>query len=443
MNNIILHIESNSKKSNLIIKDNSLIGIGLDNNLNLFNKNSKNKKIYGNVKKNKNKFYFLPKLNKFLINCNKLIKIKQNYTIIIANNKFKINDIKSNILILENLETKKLYKIKNSLTIGRNKNNKICIKNKKISNIHAKIVYKNNEFYIIDNNSVNGTFILPDKYIFKLDDKLKIGNLDVIVSKYKYGIYHEIGKRPTFEDTFKIKSNLSTKFKNEIISYFAVFDGHGGNETSKYCELFLHKELEKLINCETKVDINILKKCITQAIENLDKTIYTEKIQSGTTANICLIFNNNLLCANVGDSRSILCRNNNVIPLSFDHKPNNEHEYNRIIKTNGFVQNQRLNGRLAVSRAIGDNMFKDLDINKSPLISTPEILEFILSKNDKFIVIACDGLWDVMTNEEVKNYINNIYNKFDLNTIAKKIVEHAIYNLHSSDNVTVFIVNLL
>ena len=102
-----------------------------------------------------------------------------------------------------------------------------------------------------------------------------------------------------------------------------------------------------------------------------------------------------------------------------------------------------MNGRLAVSRAIGDNMFKDLDINKSPLISTPEIHEFILSKNDKFIVIACDGLWDVMTNEEVKNYINNLYNKFDLNTIAKKIVEHAIYNLHSSDNVTVFIVNLL
>ena len=275
MNNIILHIESNSKKSNLIIKDNSLIGLGLDNNLDLFNKNSKNKKIYGNVKKNKNKFYFLPKLNNFLINCNKLIKIKQNYTIIIANNKFKINDIKSNILILENLETKKLYKIKKSLTIGRNKNNKICIKNKKISNIHAKIIYKNNEFYIIDNNSVNGTFILPDKYIFKLDDKLKIGNLDVVVSKYKYGIYHEIGKRPTFEDTFKIKSNLTTKFKNDIISYFAVFDGHGGSETSQYCELYLHKKLEKLINCESKVDINILKKCITQAIEKLDKTIYT------------------------------------------------------------------------------------------------------------------------------------------------------------------------
>ena len=443
MNNIILHIESNSKNSNIILKNNTLIGFELDNNLNIFTKNNNNK-IIGKIEKYKNKFIFIPKLNKLLLNCKKITKLKKKYILIIGNLKFKINNITNKLLIIENIETKQLYNIKNSLTIGRNKNNKICIENNKISNIHANIIYKNNKFYISDNNSVNGTYILPHKYTFKLDDKLKIGNIDINVSNYSYGIYHDIGKRQTFEDTFQIKCNLDTKFKNDIITYLAVFDGHGGKETSKYCELYLHQEFEKLLNCENKINISILKKCITQAIDKIDKTIFNEKIPSGTTANICILLDNKLICANVGDSRSILCRNNIAVPLSFDHKPNNEEEYNRIVKTNGFVKKKRLNGRLAVSRAIGDNMFKHLDKNKSPLISVPEIHEFNLTNKDNYIVLACDGLWDVMSNQDVINFINNkLKNNTDLNLVAKQLVEHAIYELHSSDNVTVFIVNLL
>lgn len=444
MNNIILHIESNSKNCNLILKNNKILGLGLDNNLDLFNISDKINKIIGVIKRKKNKFVFKAKQSNFLVNCKKITKLKSKYILIIGNLKFKINKITSKLLIIENIETKKLYNIKNSLTIGRHKNNKICIENNKISNIHANILYKNNKFYIVDNNSVNGTYILPHKYTFKLDDKLKIGNIDLSVSNFPYGIYHDIGKRQTFEDTFQIKSNLVSKFKNDIITYLAVFDGHGGKETSKYCELYLHKEFEKLLNCENNINIPVLKKCITQAIDNIDKTIFNEKIPSGTTANICIIFDNKLICANVGDSRSILCRNNIAVPLSFDHKPYNEEEYNRIVKTNGFVKKKRLNGRLAVSRAIGDNMFKHLHKNKSPLISTPEIHKFALTNKDNYIVLACDGLWDVMSNQEVINFINNkLKNNTDLNLIAKQLVEHAIYELHSSDNVTVFIVNLL
>ena len=446
MNNIILHIESNSKNCNLVLKNNLLLGLGNDNNLELFNKSDKNNKIFGIINskyslKTNRSFFLKTKQSNFLLNCNKITKLKKKYILIIGNLKFKINQITSQLLIIQNIETKQLYNIKNSLSIGRHKNNKICIENNKISNIHANIVYKNNNFYVVDNNSANGTYILPHIYRFKLDNKLKIGNIDVIVSKFSYGIYHDIGKRPTFEDTFKNISNLESKFKNHIISYFAVFDGHGGSETSKYCELYLHQELEKLLNCENKINISILKKCITQSIDNIDQIIFNDKIPSGTTANICILLDNQLICANVGDSRSILCRNNIAIPLSFDHKPNNKEEYDRIVKTNGFVKNKRLNGRLAVSRAIGDNMFKHIDKNKSPLISIPEINEFVLSNKDKYIVLACDGLWDVMSNQEVVNFIN-LKNGLDLNLIAKQLVEHAIYNLHSSDNVTVFIIIL-
>ncbi|MDA9673884.1 FHA domain-containing protein [bacterium] len=448
MNNIILHIESNSINCNLVLKNDLLLGLGNDNNLELFNKSYKNNKVFGIINskyslKTNRSFFLKTKQSNFLLNCNKITKLKKKYILIIGNLKFKINQITSKLLIIQNIETKQLYNINNSISIGRNKNNNICIENNKISNIHANIVYKNNKFYIVDNKSVNGTYILPHKYTFKLDDKLKIGNIDIIVSKFPYGIYHDIGKRPTFEDTFKNISKISSKFKNHIISYFAIFDGHGGGETSKYCELYLHSEFEKLLNGENKLNISILKKCITKAIDNIDNIIFNNKIKSGTTANICILLDNKLICANVGDSRSILCRNNIAVPLSFDHKPTNKEEYDRIVNTNGFVKNKRLNGRLAVSRAIGDNMFKHLDKNKSPLISIPEINEFVLSNQDKYIVLACDGLWDVMSNQDVVNFINNkLKKRINLNLIAKQIVEYAIYNLHSSDNVTVFILNL-
>lgn len=443
MNNIILHIESNSKRSNLLLEKNKYLSIDLNNNLNIC-KNLKNNTNLGLIRVVNNKLCIVPNNCKFYIKCNKLVKLQKNYIIFIGKEKLKILNISKNLLLLENIKTNKKYIVKKSTSIGKDINNNICINNNKISNIHSKISYKNSYFYIIDNNSSNGTYIIPLLYFFNLNEKLKINNIDIHVTNYSYGIYHDIGKRPTFEDTFNIISKLDIKKTNKIITYLAVFDGHGGNETSQFCENFLYVEFEKLLNLEKNININVLNKCIVKAINNIDKYIFNNKIKSGTTANICILFNKNLICVNIGDSRSILCRKNKILQLSFDHKPMNEKEYKRITNTNGFVQDNRLNGRLAVSRAIGDNEFKHSNKNLSPLISHPDIYVYKICENDKYIVVACDGLWDVMSHKDVCDFIDKLLLKnIDLNLIAKYLTDYAINALFSTDNVTVLILKLI
>lgn len=83
------------------------------------------------------------------------------------------------------------------------------------------------------------------------------------------------------------------------------------------------------------------------------------KVQmSGSTAVTCIIKGNRLWCANAGDSRMIACIDDQVEVLSHDHKPNDEKERKRIYEAGGFVQYNRVNGNLALSRALGDFTFK-------------------------------------------------------------------------------------
>lgn len=130
---------------------------------------------------------------------------------------------------------------------------------------------------------------------------------------------------------------------------------------------------------------------------------------SGTTAIVSVIKGNKLFVANVGDSRCVLCRNGKAIELSTDHKPEDEDEFSRIEKAGAKVtDNGRVNGGLNLSRALGDHVYKQ---NKSLLpedqaiTANPELREMELNKEDEFLVLACDGIWNVMTSDEVVQFI--------------------------------------
>ncbi|XP_011706625.1 PREDICTED: protein phosphatase 1L [Wasmannia auropunctata] len=161
---------------------------------------------------------------------------------------------------------------------------------------------------------------------------------------------------------------------------------------------------------------------------------------AGTTALIALLEDNKLIVANVGDSRGVMCdEKGNAIPLSFDHKPQQERERKRINKAGGLVTFNgvwRVAGILATSRALGDYPLKD----KKLVIADPDILTFDLNDhNPMFIILASDGLWDTFTNEEAVTFIKERINEPHFG--AKSITLQSFYR-GSADNITVIVINL-
>ncbi|XP_076668142.1 protein phosphatase 1L isoform X2 [Andrena cerasifolii] len=161
---------------------------------------------------------------------------------------------------------------------------------------------------------------------------------------------------------------------------------------------------------------------------------------AGTTALIAILEDNKLIVANVGDSRGVMCDGKgNAIPLSFDHKPQQERERRRINKAGGLVTFNgvwRVAGILATSRALGDYPLKD----KKLVIAEPDILTFDLSDhNPMFIVLASDGLWDTFTNEEAVAFIKERINEPHFG--AKSITLQSYYR-GSADNITVVVISL-
>jgi serine/threonine protein phosphatase PrpC len=123
---------------------------------------------------------------------------------------------------------------------------------------------------------------------------------------------------------------------------------------------------------------------------------------------VCTIITpSHIVCANVGDSRCVLGQKSKVVALTEDHKPSIIEEKNRIEKAVGFVRFDRVNGELAMSRAIGDFRYKmnaTLELHEHLVICLPDISIQERNKHeDETLILACDGVWDVISNEEVSN----------------------------------------
>lgn len=130
---------------------------------------------------------------------------------------------------------------------------------------------------------------------------------------------------------------------------------------------------------------------------------------SGCTAVSALLHGTDLYVANAGDSRCVVCRDGKAVEMSFDHKPEDEIEFERIRKAGGRVSaDGRVNGGLNLSRAIGDHgykMNKELKPEEQMISAMPDIKKLTLSGQDEFMVLACDGIWNFMTNEEVVQFV--------------------------------------
>ena len=201
---------------------------------------------------------------------------------------------------------------------------------------------------------------------------------------------------------FSIESESDSFFEKESLSdlyaLFSVCDGHGGTAAAVFVRTYLSHFIIREWTIESEIE-----KILKNAYEKLDKELL-HQVHDGSGTTCCTVIISRLTgkmwVANVGDSRAIFVGKNGVKQLSMDHRATRPDEVERIKKAGGFVINKRVMGELAVTRALGDVRFKDPEYNL--VTPEPEVTQHLQNGT---LVIACDGLFDVMSNEEVAEFI--------------------------------------
>jgi len=255
----------------------------------------------------------------------------------------------------------------------------------------------------------------------------------------KVYFYSLQGKRPTQEDNHVININLNKNNNSSNINLLGVFDGHGGKAVSNYLKKYLPAFYTNKIDVfnKTKDFTKYTYNTYNSLQDNLKKLHPKAAEYCGSTACIAIHATNNILwIVNVGDSRAILCDKNGIAKqLSFDHKPNVIDEKNRIEKLGGkitFDGNDWRIKSLSLSRAFGD-------LDCAPYVTHhPDIFKYKINSNDKFIIIACDGLWDVVNNQLAIDFVKNLLLKNIQVNYAKELALFS-YSRGSGDNITVIV----
>lgn len=193
---------------------------------------------------------------------------------------------------------------------------------------------------------------------------------------------------------------------NEKAGLFGVFDGHSGSRCSQVARLAVPALAKKFYE---PTEVSKGAPFLSKVFSELDHSLKDKCGDgSGSTACVVLVTASHIVCANCGDSRAVLCRGGKTIELSHDHKPENPEETARIQAAGGHVESNRVNGELAMSRAIGDFRYKqqsELPDDKQLVIAVPEIIHVERDKSDEFVIVACDGIWDVLSNEEAVEFV--------------------------------------
>ena len=260
---------------------------------------------------------------------------------------------------------------------------------------------------------------------------------------YAYIDYPNLEHRKEMEDFHCIKQALG---KRPNLSYFAIFDGHGGKDVASFLSINLHHFLIDEINSinfgtNDEENISNIIESIKSAFMKIDQNILANKNFTndvGSTATLIFIYYNNLnenildnnndngnknvertlICANIGDSNGYLITKSNISQITKPHKCEVASEIQRIKDTGGIVFQGRIFGKLILTRTLGDKEMK-----KYGVIPVPDFYTKKIEKDDLFVIIASDGIWDVINEEEIYKMGNE--KELSSEIFSKKIMDLA------------------
>lgn len=245
----------------------------------------------------------------------------------------------------------------------------------------------------------------------------------------EHGVVSICGRRREMEDAVAVMPSFVAG-NDGVYHFFGVYDGHGGSQAALYCKDRLHVAVAEEIrltepvteahweavmtDCFLKIDVEVAALSGRRRIRSLDisgRGIGSRQVEedkevpraeskppenAGSTAVLAIVGSRQIVVANCGDSRAVLCRGGKAIPLSTDHKPDRADEMARIESAGGRViywNGYRVLGVLAMSRAIGDGYLKPY------VIAEPEVSFTARTEEDECLILASDGLWDVISNQ--------------------------------------------
>ncbi|XP_039134939.1 probable protein phosphatase 2C 47 [Dioscorea cayenensis subsp. rotundata] len=260
---------------------------------------------------------------------------------------------------------------------------------------------------------------------------------------FRSGSYSEIGPKQDMEDEHICVDNLVDHLDGVASfplsgAFYGVFDGHGGKDAASY----VRRNILKFIIEDSHFPICI-DKAMKSAFVRADHAFadaHSLDSSSGTTALTALIFGRTMHIANAGDCRAVLGRRGRAVELSIDHKPNCNSERLRIERLGGIVYDGYLNGQLSVARALGDWHIKGTKGSLCPLSAEPELQKTILTEEDEFLILGCDGLWDVMTSQCAVTMVRKeLMAHNDPERCSQELVREAL-SRNTCDNLTVVVV---
>ena len=433
--------------------------LSLRNNETIFNKEN-------------NTFFQNPHINKEEEKI-KIKNIKVKNKDISKNETLKVESLKSKIK-MNNMQLNKIKNLNRNSTFINNfqemskhynpfKNNKFLLNEQKIKNSTYMSPASNNSKMLNDdkmNSLINILKILknysPSSYDgVVLKNKKVVLNSKIFKNKYKnmkesiistkkdikkndfikgYAYNSCIGNiRSCNEDEIKVTKIYFNDDLNNYCYYFGLFDGHGGNGCSNYLKKNLHNNIKEFSVLGIKIAIDITEERFLSN-ETIDEKNEL-KDSSGSCGIILMVKNNKCIIANIGDSRLVVIKNKSIDFVTMDHKPDSIIEKSRIELAGGkiykapslFQQYQIdqnlvipwwvLPGRLNVSRTFGDLEAKEEKYGgkKTVVIALPDITEVIMDENYNFIIIGCDGIFDVLNNEELLECINIVIKEKKIN----------------------------
>jgi len=276
-----------------------------------------------------------------------------------------------------------------------------------------------------------------------------------------WGISAAQGRRDSMEDTFLGIPDLGRPPDNSMTlaangherqqqpraewtgtSLFGVFDGHHGDDMSKFCE----QSMARTIASQPCQDVQ---RALVESFHRVDQTARSiEHKGSGSTALVACVRQDAIFVANAGDCRAVLCRQGEAVEMSQDHKPSDDFELERIQNAGGWVEMEssqdadaRVNGDLSVSRSIGDFTYKQdaaRSVSEQIVIPTPDVEVFQRSRKDEFMIIASDGVWDVISSQDCVDWVRRKLGRtsdledrlneeeLNLSDIAEGLIDHCL-----------------